>query len=150
MVECITPFPVVAGSTTPIAPIRIRSAASLSNSQAQAAVEARYVQKQRAGRDTCRASDCRRGMAVGVTLPLLPIPMEGPGVPLSIWTNDYVDLNTGSGQTCHQGDYAGGCSANISQPAISSRISRIAIPIFQPTWCGICSMRMTMPLAGPT
>jgi len=40
----------------------------------------------------------------------------GPGVPLSIWTDEYVDLTNGSGQTCHQGDYAGGCSANISQP----------------------------------
>ncbi len=116
-VECITPFPVVAGSTTPIAPIRIRSVASLSNSQAQAAVEARYVQSNVLAGTPAAPLTVAGGMAVGGNFTVVANPNGGgPGVPLSIWTNDYVDLNTGSGQTCHQGDYAGGCSANISQP----------------------------------
>ena len=36
-------------------------------------------------------------------------------MPLSVWTDQNVDLTNGSGQTCHQGDYSGGCSAYISQ-----------------------------------
>ncbi len=116
-VECITPFPVVAGSTTLVAPIRIRSVANLSGSQAQAAVEAQYVQNNVLAGTPAAPLTVAGGMAVGGNFTVVANPNGGgPGVPLSIWTNDYVDLNTGSGQTCHQGDYAGGCSANISQP----------------------------------
>ncbi|MBL0514250.1 PilX N-terminal domain-containing pilus assembly protein [Aeromonas media] len=116
-VECITPFPVVTGSTTLVAPIRIRSVANLSDSQAQAAVEAQYVQNNVLAGTPAAPLTVAGGMAVGGNFTVVANPNGGgPGVPLSIWTNDYVDLNTGSGQTCHQGDYAGGCSANISQP----------------------------------
>ncbi len=116
-VECITPFSVVAGSATAIAPILVRSVANLSNSQAQAAVEARYVQSNVLAGTPAAPLTVAGGMAVGGNFTVVANPNGGgPGVPLSIWTNDYVDLNTGSGQTCHQGDYAGGCGTNISQP----------------------------------
>ncbi|MGE6195221.1 hypothetical protein D3C87_534680 [compost metagenome] len=115
-VECITPFPVVAGSTTLVAPIRIRSAANLSDGQAQAAVEAQFVQSNVLAGTPAAPLTVAGGMAVGGNFTVVANPNGGgPGVPLSVWTDEYVDLNTGSGQTCHQGDYAGGCSANISQ-----------------------------------
>lgn len=55
-------------------------------------------------------------MAVGGNFTIVANPNGGGlGVPLSVWTSGNVDLITGTGQTCHQGDYSGGCSANISQ-----------------------------------
>lgn len=115
-VDCMTPFPVVAGSTTQVAPIRIRSMANLNNNQAQAAVEAQYVQSNVLAGTPAAPLTVAGGMAVGGNFTVVANPNGGGlGVPLSIWTNDYVDLNNGSGQTCNQGDYAGSCSANISQ-----------------------------------
>lgn len=115
-VDCMTPFPVVAGSTTQVAPIRIRSVANLNNNQAQAAVEAQYVQSNVLAGTPAAPLTVAGGMAVGGNFTVVANPNGGGlGVPLSIWTNDYVDLNNGSGQTCNQGDYAGSCSANISQ-----------------------------------
>ncbi|WP_429036133.1 hypothetical protein [Aeromonas media] len=116
-VDCMTSFPVVAGSSTRVVPIRIRSAANLSDGQAQAAVEAQFVQSNVLAGTPAAPLTVAGGMAVGGNFTVVANPNGGgPGVPLSIWTNDYVDLNTGSGQTCHQGNYTSGCSANISQP----------------------------------
>ncbi|MNZ39443.1 hypothetical protein D3C78_569370 [compost metagenome] len=113
----MTSFPVVAGSSTRVVPIRIRSAANLSDGQAQAAVEAQFVQSNVLAGTPAAPLTVAGGMAVGGNFTVVANPNGGgPGVPLSIWTNDYVDLNTGSGQTCHQGNYTSGCSANISQP----------------------------------
>ena len=115
-VECPTSFPVVVGSSTLVAPIRIRSVANLNNNQAQAAVEAQYVQSNVLAGTPAAPLTVAGGMAVGGNFTVVANPNGGGlGVPLSIWTNDYVDLNNGSGQTCNQGDYSGSCSANISQ-----------------------------------
>ncbi|MGL5814383.1 hypothetical protein [Aeromonas sp.] len=115
-VECVTPFPVVVGGTALIAPVRIRSVANLDNSQAQAVVEAQYVQGSVLAGTPAAPLTVAGGMAVGGNFTVVANPNGGGlGVPLSIWTNDYVDLNNGSGQTCNQGDYSGSCSANISQ-----------------------------------
>jgi len=91
-VECITPFPVVAGSTTLVAPIRIRSAANLSDGQAQAAVEAQFVQSNVLAGTPAAPLTVAGGMAVGGNFTVVANPNGGgPGV------------------------HAGGCSANISQ-----------------------------------
>ncbi|MGL5030970.1 MAG: hypothetical protein ACRC5V_06270 [Aeromonas sp.] len=114
--ECMTPFAVNVGSTTLITPIRIRSVANLNNNQAQAAVEAQYVLNNVLAGTPSAPLTVAGGMAVGGNFTVVANPNGGGlGVPLSVWTNDYVDLTNGSGQTCNQGDYAGGCSANISQ-----------------------------------
>jgi hypothetical protein len=112
----MTPFSVASGSSTLVTPIRLRAQATLANSQAQAVVEAQYVQTNVLAGTPAAPLTVAGGMAVGGNFTVVANPNGGgPGVPLSIWTDDYVDLNNGSGQTCHQGDYAGGCSANISQ-----------------------------------
>lgn len=115
-VQCMTSFPVVVGSTTLITPVRIRSTANLNSNQAQAAVEAHYVSSNVLAGTPAAPLTVAGGMAVGGNFTVVANPNGGGlGVPLSIWTNDYVDLNNGSGQTCNQGDYSGSCSANISQ-----------------------------------
>ena len=115
--EDMAPFTVVSGGSALVTPIRVRVQAALDDSQAQAAVEAQYVQSNVLAGTPAAPLTVAGGMAVGGNFTVVANPNGGgPGVPLSIWTNDYVDLNTGSGQTCHQGDYAGSCSANISQP----------------------------------
>lgn len=115
-VQCMTSFPVVVGSTTLITPVRVRSTANLSSNQAQAVVEAQYVPGNVLAGTPAAPLTVAGGMAVGGNFTVVANPNGGGlGVPLSIWTNDYVDLNNGSGQTCNQGDYSGSCSANISQ-----------------------------------
>lgn len=112
----MTSFPVVVGSTTLITPVRVRSTANLSSNQAQAVVEAQYVPGNVLAGTPAAPLTVAGGMAVGGNFTVVANPNGGGlGVPLSIWTNDYVDLNNGSGQTCNQGDYSGSCSANISQ-----------------------------------
>lgn len=115
-VQCMSSFSVVAGSTTLITPVRVRSTANLNSSQAQAVVEAQYVPGNVLAGTPAAPLTVAGGMAVGGNFTVVANPNGGGlGVPLSIWTNDYVDLNNGSGQTCNQGDYSGSCSANISQ-----------------------------------
>ncbi|MGL5037818.1 MAG: hypothetical protein ACRC6F_08875 [Aeromonas sp.] len=116
MVQCMTPFAVSAGSSTLIAPILIRAEATLNDNQAQGVMEAHYVQNNVLAGTPAAPLTVAGGMAVGGNFTVVANPNGGGlGVPLSVWTNDYVDLNNGSGQTCNQGDYAGGCSAYISQ-----------------------------------
>jgi hypothetical protein len=59
------------------------------------------------------------GMAVGGNFMVVANPNGGgPGVPLSIWTKDHVDLVNGSGTTCGQQEWANGtCSSSpYSEP----------------------------------
>lgn len=115
-VECITPFPVVVGSSTLVTPIRIRSVANLNSNQAQAAVEAQYVSNSVLAGTPAAPLTVAGGMAVGGSFTVVANPNGGGlGVPLSIWTSGYVDLNNGSGQTCNQGDYTVSCGDKISQ-----------------------------------
>jgi hypothetical protein len=55
------------------------------------------------------------GTAIGGNFTVVANPNGGgPGVPLSVWSDEAVQ-GSGSWQTCHQGDFSGGsCSANIS------------------------------------
>ncbi len=99
-----------------VTPIRVRSQATLSNSQAQAAVETKVVRFSVLAGSPAAPLTVAGGMAVGGNFTIVANPNGGGlGVPLSVWTSGNVDLITGTGQTCHQGDYDGGCSANISQ-----------------------------------
>jgi len=59
------------------------------------------------------------GMAVGGNFMVVANPNGGgPGVPLSIWTKEHVELTTGSGTTCGQQEWANGtCSSSpYSEP----------------------------------
>lgn len=80
------------------------------------------------------------GMAVGGNFTVVANPNGGDlEKPLSIWTNDYVDLNTGPARPAIRVITPVAAVPISANRAIRSRISRIAILIFQPTWCGICS-----------
>ncbi len=55
------------------------------------------------------------GTSIGGTFTVVANPNGGgPGVPLSVWSDQAVG-GSGSWQTCHQGDFSGGsCSTNLS------------------------------------
>lgn len=107
--------PIMVGSEE-ITPITPSSMATLNDDQAQAVVRAQYVQTKVLAGTPAAPLTVAGGMAVNGNFTVVANPNGGgPGVPLSIWTDEYVDLTNGSGQTCHQGDYDGGCGTNISQ-----------------------------------
>ena len=111
--------------------------ASLVDSTANAEVEIKAIKISVLAGTPAAPLTIAGGMAVSGNFTVVANPNGGgPGVPLSVWTNGNVDLTNGSGQTCHQGDYSGGCSAYISQHS----------PLI---WSGICSMKMTTLQGGP-
>ena len=99
-----------------VTPVRVRAQATLVDSTANADVEIKTIKVSVLAGTPAAPLTVAGGMAVSGNFTVVANPNGGgPGVPLSIWTNGNVDLTNGSGQTCHQGDYSGGCSAYISQ-----------------------------------
>ena len=99
-----------------VTPVRVRSQATLSSDQAEAAVETKVVRFSVLAGSPAAPLTVAGGMAVGGNFTIVANPNGGGlGVPLSVWTSGNVALITGAGQTCHQGDYDAGCSADISQ-----------------------------------
>ncbi|HCT2505917.1 TPA: hypothetical protein OTR37_001210 [Aeromonas dhakensis] len=99
-----------------VTPVRVRAQATLVDSTANANVEIKTIKVSVLAGTPAAPLTVAGGMAVSGNFTVVANPNGGgPGVPLSIWTNGNVDLTNGSGQTCHQGDYSGGCSAYISQ-----------------------------------
>ncbi|QXB31296.1 hypothetical protein I6L35_09245 [Aeromonas sp. FDAARGOS 1405] len=108
------PAVVVGGAN--VVPVRVRAMASLVDSTANAEVEIKAIKISVLAGTPAAPLTIAGGMAVSGNFTVVANPNGGgPGVPLSVWTNGNVDLTNGSGQTCHQGDYSGGCSAYISQ-----------------------------------
>ncbi|MGY3893119.1 PilX N-terminal domain-containing pilus assembly protein [Aeromonas enterica] len=109
------PPSIAVGSTT-VMPIAVSSTATLNDTQAEAVVRTKVVRFSVLAGTPAAPLTVAGGMAVGGNFTIVANPNGGGlGVPLSVWTSGNVDLITGTGQTCHQGDYDGGCSANISQ-----------------------------------
>lgn len=103
------------GGTTVI-PVRVRAQATLADNSANAAAEVKTIKVSVLAGTPAAPLTVAGGMAVSGNFTVVANPNGGgPGVPLSVWTNGDVDLTNGSGQTCHQGDYNGGCNAYISQ-----------------------------------
>ncbi|MCG6220715.1 hypothetical protein, partial [Vibrio diabolicus] len=108
------PAVIVGGAS--VTPVKIRTQATLVDATANAEVEVKAIKISVLAGTPAAPLTVAGGMAVSGNFTVVANPNGGgPGVPLSIWTNGNVDLTNGSGQTCHQGDYSGGCSANISQ-----------------------------------
>lgn len=108
---------VVVGGTT-LTPIIVSAVATLADTTANAVVLAKTIKRGVLAGTPAAPLTVAGGMAVSGNFTVVANPNGGgPGVPLSIWTNGNVDLTNGSGQTCHQEDYSGGCSADayISQ-----------------------------------
>ncbi|MGL5948007.1 MAG: hypothetical protein ACRCYV_02960 [Aeromonas sp.] len=106
--------PITVGSQT-ITPVRLTASASLAGSSAQAQVQVSAVAVSLLAGSPAAPLTVAGGMAVSGNFSVVANPNGGGlGVPLSIWTSDYLDMNNGSGQTCHLGDYSGGCASYIS------------------------------------
>ncbi len=102
--------------STQVVPVTVRAVSTLADGTATASTQVKAVRFRVLAGSPAAPLTVAGGMAVGGNFTVVANPNGGgAGVPLSVWTNGNVDLITGSGQTCHQGDYSGGCSANISQ-----------------------------------
>lgn len=105
----------VIGSTT-VVPVTIRSEATLTDGQAQAVAEAKYVAKPLVTDIPGAPLTLAGGGGIGGTGIVLANPNGGgPGVPVSVWTDDAID-GGGNWETCHLGNYSSGnsCSDNLS------------------------------------
>lgn len=115
----------VIGSTT-VVPVTIRSEATLTDGQAQmvaqAVAEAKYVAKPLVTDIPGAPLTLAGGGGIGGTGIVLANPNGGgPGVPVSVWTDDAID-GGGTWETCQLGDYAGGnsCSDTLSSAGTGS------------------------------
>ncbi|MDX7822926.1 PilX N-terminal domain-containing pilus assembly protein [Aeromonas sp. PS2Canimalfood6] len=105
----------VVGGTT-VVPVVIRSVATLKDGQAQAVAEAKYVSKPVVTDIPGAPLTLAGGGGIGGTGIVLANPNGGgPGVPVSVWTDETLDGH-GNWETCHAENYSGGnsCSDNIS------------------------------------
>ncbi|MCF5907520.1 hypothetical protein K3H35_01615 [Aeromonas veronii] len=101
------------GSTTVI-PVRVRTQATLADNSANAVVEVKTLNTRVLAGTPAAPLTVAGGMNIGGTFSAVANPNGGGlGVPLSVWSDESVDGH-GSWQTCHQGDYNGGCADNLS------------------------------------
>lgn len=118
-------------NTVSLTPVIVRAVATLADTTASAVAEVKVVRVSLLSGSPAAPLTVAGGMAVSGNFTVVANPNGGGlGVPLSIWTSGTVDLTNGSGQTCHQGDYSGGCTAYISQKGDKKADIKDADPSF--------------------
>lgn len=109
-------LPITVGGTT-ITPVKVRVEATLADNSANAVVEVKTIKVGVLAGTPAAPLTVAGGIGVSGNFTIAANPNGGgPGVPLSIWTNNNVDLTNGSGQTCHQEEYPCSAASSISKP----------------------------------
>lgn len=98
-----------------VTPVELKSIATLPSNLGTATVRVQVAGYQQLSTAKAVPLMVAGGTAIGGDFNVVSNPNGGgPGVPLSVWSDQDVD-GSGNWKTCHQGDYSGGsCSAYIS------------------------------------
>lgn len=106
--------PAVGVGVTSVTPVKVRAEAILADNTANAVAEVKTVHTNVLAGTPAAPLTVAGGMNIGGSFSAVANPNGGGlGVPLSVWSDESVDGH-GSWQTCHQGDYSGGCVDNLS------------------------------------